>query len=281
MIDFLAQLIAWINVPMNALSRSLLGFIGIMPGWASNTIMSAIVGFIAILIFKYTSNQKMIGKLKDSIKANMLALKLFKDSISVTFQSQGRLFKCALLRLLYSIQPMLVMFIPFCLICSQMGVWYQARPLLTGEQANIVIQLSGNPDEQLPNLELLENPAYESTVTGFKIPSKRQLVWKIKADRDGLHKLSFSVNGQTYDKDLVIGDKMMRVSEMRPGWNFSDILFHPWEKPFKKDSIIQSISIEYPERTSYTSGTDWWIFYLIAISMIFGLIFMPLFKVKI
>ena len=31
MMDFLAQLIAWINVPMNALSRSLLGFIGIMP----------------------------------------------------------------------------------------------------------------------------------------------------------------------------------------------------------------------------------------------------------
>ncbi|MBN1457164.1 MAG: hypothetical protein JW912_04865, partial [Sedimentisphaerales bacterium] len=182
---------------------------------------------------------------------------------------------------LYSIQPVLVMIIPFCLICSQMGVWYQARPLLTGEEANVVVQLSGNPDKQLPNIELLENPAYESTVTGFKIPSKRQLVWKIKADQDGLHKLSFSVNGQTYEKDLAVGDKMMRVSEMRPGWNFSNILFHPWEKPFRKDSIIQSIRIEYPKRISYTSGTDLWIIYLIVVSMIFGLIFMSIFKVKI
>jgi len=281
MMDFLAQLIAWINVPMNALSRSLLGFIGILPGWASNMIMSAVIGFIAILIFKYTSNQTAIGKLKDSIKANMLALKLFKDSISVTFQSQGKLFKGALLRLLYSIQPVLVMIIPFCLICSQMGVWYQASPLPKGQEASVTVQLNGSPDDQLPDAELLSGSGFETTMEGFKIPSKRQLIWKIKANENGLHKLNFNIDGRNFEKELIVGEGIKRVSEMRPGWNFSDILFHPWEKPFRKDSIIQSISIEYPERISYTSGTNWWIFYLIVMSMIFGLILMPVLKVKI
>ena len=45
-----------------------------------------------MIIFKYTSNQKAIGRVRDHIKANMLALKLFKDDMSVTFKSQGRVF---------------------------------------------------------------------------------------------------------------------------------------------------------------------------------------------
>lgn len=70
---------------------------------------------------------------------------------------------------------------------------------------------------------------------------------------------------------------------MRPGIDAGpeDLLLHPMEQPFNADSIVKSITIEYPERVSYTSGTDWRIVYLIVVSMIFGLILMPVFKVKI
>ncbi len=97
---------------MNALGRFGLAPIADMPGWLSNTIIAAIAGPILMLVFKYTSNQDAIGRVRDSIKANLLALKLFKDSIAVTMQSQGRVFISALLLVFHSIRPVLVMLVP-------------------------------------------------------------------------------------------------------------------------------------------------------------------------
>ncbi len=91
--SFLAQIITWINVVTNGLGRFLLAPIGALPGWLSNTLISAVIGVVLLVIFKYTSNQKAIGKVRDSIKANMLALKLFKDSISVALESQDKTIK--------------------------------------------------------------------------------------------------------------------------------------------------------------------------------------------
>ncbi len=279
--SFFAKLMALINVPMNAVGKSLFGFIGIVPGWLSNSIISAILGAIAILIFKHTSNQKTIGKLKDAIKVNMFALKLFKDNLSVTFSSIGGLFKTSLIRLVYTLLPVTVMVIPFCLICSQMGPWYQARPLLTGEEAEVIVRLTGSEYDSLPRVTLSKNNAFEIKIAGFKIPSKREMIWTIKAGQEGLHKLNFNIDGQIYEKELAVGMGFMRVSEKRPGLKFTEILFHPVEKPFSKDSLVQSIIIEYPERISYTSGSDWWIIYLLIVSVLTGFILMPVFKVKI
>jgi hypothetical protein len=60
----------------------------------------------------------------------------------------------------------------------------------------------------------------------------------------------------------------MRVSQLRPGWNGSEILLHPWEPPFRSDDRIQAISIDYPDRISFTSGTNSWIVYWFIASMV-------------
>ena len=112
MIEFLAKLIAAVNVPMNAIGKSAFGSIAVLDGWLSNAIISAMAGALMILLFKYTSNQKTIGKIKDAIKVNMLALKLFKDNLAVTFRSIGGLFKAASLKLVFALLPMVVMIIP-------------------------------------------------------------------------------------------------------------------------------------------------------------------------
>lgn len=282
-IEFLTKLIAAVNVPMNAVGKNLFGFIAVVPGWLSNAMISAVAGALMILLFKYTSNQKAIGKIKDAIKVNMLALKLFKDNLAVTFTSIGGLFKAASMKLVFALLPMVVMIIPITFILGQMGVWYQARPLLTGEEANVIVRLNGSEYDDLPEVTLTNSDAFETTMDGFKIPNKRELIWTIRAGQDGLHKINFEINGQTYDKELAIGEGFMRVSEMRPGIDagLEDLLLHPMEPPFGADSIVKSIAIEYPDRISKTSGTNWWLGYFFVISMIFAFIFMPVFKVKI
>jgi len=106
---FVAQIISWVNVLTNAFGRFFLSPIAVLPGWLSNAIISAVTGVCLLVIFKYTSNQNAIGKIRDNIKANLLALKLFRDSISVTLHAEVRIFKGALLLLVHAIPPMLVM----------------------------------------------------------------------------------------------------------------------------------------------------------------------------
>ena len=90
----------------------------------------------------------------------------------------------------------------------------------------------------------------------------------------------FRVGGQTVEKELAVGDGFMRVSEERPGWSWSDILLQPAEPPFGPDSPVRSIRIDYPDRDSWTAGTDWWLAYSFAASMFFAFCFRPLLKVN-
>ena len=95
----------------------------------------------------------------------------------------------------------------------------------------------------------------------------------MKARERGRHKLEFRVDDRIGAKELAIGDGLMRVSTQRPGWDWSAILLNPWEEPFRPDDPVRSIEMVYPERSSWTSGTDTWVIYWFVISMVAALCF--------
>ena len=64
-----------------------------MPGWLSATIVAGVTGVLLLLVFKFTSNQAKIGRVRNEINANLLALKLFKDSTRVSLRAQGRILR--------------------------------------------------------------------------------------------------------------------------------------------------------------------------------------------
>jgi hypothetical protein len=43
---------------------------------------------------------------------------------------------------------------------------------------------------------------------------------------------------------------------------------YPAEQPFPPESPVRSIEISYPSRASWTSGTDRWVLYWFAVSLI-------------
>ena len=278
---FFAQIIIWVNVLMNAFGRFFLAPIAVLPGWLSNMIISAVTGVFLLVIFKYTSNQRAIGKIRDDIKAHMLALKLFRDSISVTLHAEVRIFKGAFLLLFHAIPPMLVMILPVSLLLAQMSLWYQSRPLLPGELAVMTVKLNDNVEGNWPTVNVEPTSAAEVTVGPVRVLSKGEICWEIKALENGKHHITLNVNRHQIEKDLAIGDGFMRVSSTRPALNWASILMNPAEKPFAPDSIVQSVTIDYPDRLSKTSGADWWLIYFFIASMVFAFISRPFLKVRI
>jgi hypothetical protein len=278
--DFLAPIVVWLNSLANALGRWLLTPIAFLPGWLSATLVAAATGVLLLVIYKYTSNQRAIKQVKDDIKANLLALKLFKDSASVALRAQGRILLNAVWLLVFAVVPMLVMVVPVLLILGQLALWYQSRPLRVGEEAVVTLKLNGNAESTSAEARLQPTDAIETIVGPVCARSKGEICWNIQAREKGYHRLVFQVGAVTGEKELAIGDGFLRVSTLRPGWRWSDALLHPWEKPFGPDSPIQSIEIDYPERSSWTSGTDWWVVYWFAVSMVAAFCFRGLLNVN-
>jgi uncharacterized membrane protein (DUF106 family) len=279
--DVLARAVAWLNAAANVLGRSLLSPIGMLPGWLSATLVSAITGVLLLIVFKYTSNQRAIKRVRDGIKADLLALKLFKESASVALRAQGRIMLNAGKLLLLSIVPMLVMLVPVCLLVAQLALWYQARPLQVGEEAIVTLTLRNHVASPWPDVCLQPTSALEVMLGPVRVLSKHEICWNIKAQREGYHRLLFQVGQQQTEKELAIGDRFMRVSGRRPGDDWTDRLLNPGEAPYDRDSPIQSIAIRYPERSSWTSGTDWWMLYWFAVSMVAAFCFRRWLKVSI
>ena len=278
--DFVAQIVVWLNVGGNALGKSVLAPLALLPGWLSATIVAVASGILLLLVFKYTSNQSAIQKVRNDIKAHLLALKLFKDSPWVALRAQGRILGDAGLLFLHAIVPMLVMLMPVCLLLGQLGLWYQSRPLKVGEEAVITLKLNGNSAlsgyadmASWPDVRLEPTEALEVTLGPVRVISKREICWNIRALQSGYHRLAFQVNGQTVDKEFAVGDGFMRVSQRRPEWRWLDVLLHPSEQPLRPDSAIQSIEIDYPKRSSWASGSDSWMIYWFLASLVSALCF--------
>jgi len=272
------QVIVWLNAVANVLGW-LLSPVALLPGWLSATIMGVLSGILLLGIFKHTSNQKAIKRVRDNIKANMLALKLFKDSVKVAFRAQGQLFVGAFWLFVHGIVPLLVMIVPVMLLLGQMSLWYQQRPLRVGEETVVTLKLNGGPEDPLPDVSLQSGGA-EVLLGPVCVVSKREVCWNIVAREAGHHRLKFQVGAQPVEKELAVGDGFMRVSSQRPGWDWSEVLTHPREKPFPRHSLVESIEIDYPRRPSWTSGSNWWVVYWFIMSLVAAFSFKGVLKVN-
>jgi hypothetical protein len=277
----LALVAAWLSALASFLGRFLLGWIGLVPGWVSATAVGAVTGVLMLAMFKYTSDQNAIKRVRKNIDANLLALKLFKDSARVALKAQGRVLDGAVSLLVLALVPMLVMALPMTLLLVQLSLWYEARPLVPGEEAVISLKLGGDSGSAWPAVSLEPTAAVEVIAGPVRMRKEREVCWNVKAKQPGGHRLLFQVGDQSVVKELAIGDGFMRVSTERPGWNWSRILLNPWEEPFRPGEPVRSIAINYPERSSYTSGSGYWVIYWFAVSMVAALCFKGVLKVNI
>ncbi len=277
----LALVAAWLSALASFLGRFLLGWVGLVPGWVSATAVGAVTGVLMLAMFKYTSNQNAIKRVRKNIDANLLALKLFKDSARVALRAQGRVLNGAGMLLVLAVVPMLVMVLPMTLVLAQLALWYEARPLAPGEEAVISLRLGGDSGSAWPAVSLEPTGAVEVIAGPVGMRKEREVCWNVKAKQPGGHRLLFQVGDQSVVKELAIGDGFMRVSTERPGWNWSRILLNPWEEPFRPGEPVRSIAINYPERSSYTSGSGYWVIYWFAVSMVAALCFKGVLKVNI
>ncbi|MBU0717675.1 MAG: protease inhibitor I42 family protein [Planctomycetes bacterium] len=266
-----------LNAICTSIADGVYAVLGLFPVWLGLTIVSAIAGVVALVAFGCLSNQPAIGRAKDDIKANLLALKLYKDEIRVTLRSQWRLL-CAIGRLQrYMLAPMLILLLPMMLLLAQMGVRYQWRPVHVGEQVNVRLKLA-EPLAEGAEITLVASSGV--VVEAGPAPGGGEVWWRLRAAEPGTHRLTFSAGAATVAKELVVGDEFRRVSAVRPGRLWTRQLLHPIERVLPRGGAVEFIEIEYPDRESWFSGANWWVLSFFVISMLVAILLRPVFNVK-
>ncbi len=264
---------------------------GSWPGWASLLVMSAIFGICALIAYKFTSNQEAIGRVHDDIKLSLLAAKLFRDNLSVTFKSQGKLLWAAIRLFSLSLLPMAVMIVPMILLLVQMAHRYEWQPLQKGQEVLVTAELRPDTPEKLAS-RILKPPAgvtvtveacrqYDVDKTSGK-EAVNAVTWRIRVEEEGDYNLTVKVNDEEVSKELIASNKRYaRVSPTRPSSSFLGQLLWPIEKPLTPGATIRDVNIAYPTGSTAILGFDiHWVITLMVASMVIAIVIKPFFKVQ-
>lgn len=245
-------------------------------------VISVVTGILMLIIYKYTSNQKGITRAKDRIKANFLAIMLYKDSLVVLLKSIGSILRWNLVYMAHNLKPLAVMIVPVLLLLVQLNFWYGYRPLEVGEQAVINAKVASE-------VNLFEEPAVMEVDGGVvvetaavRMPLAGEVSWRVRGLEPGEHTLTIKVGNDAATKRIVVGqrDRLYRLAPLRHDGNFWDGLLYPGEK--KLPGAISEIKLEYPGIEMDVLGWQiHWIIVYFVLSILFGLSMKGVFKVDI
>ena len=244
-----------------------LGWMG--PLWAL-TVVSVLTGVLMLWIFGRTSNQDAIGVVRDRIRGNMIAIRLYGDNLGVLMRLQGRIVRDNLIYMKYAVVPLLVLIVPLVLIIIQLDLRYVARPLAPGERAIVKVKVrSASVLRDGVRLETPEGVVRETG--GVRIPDLFEVAWRVRAESAGQHMLRVMAGEQVVEKELRVGDAWGAVSRKRSGGNILDKLLHPGEPTIGRSAAIESVEIGYPGRSMRLFGFNInWLVWFFVVSILAG-----------
>jgi hypothetical protein len=237
-----------------------------------------VIGLLMVIVFRYTSDQKAIGRAKDQLKAHLLAVRLFQDQLPVVMRAYGRILRGTGSYLRLAFTPFLIAILPITFLIVQLDRYFGWLPLRP-TQTFLVEARVDDPNAfsdaalQLPPELASSAPAVHIAKDKDKEKDK-EVVWRVVAEREGKYEIQIAAAGQTVSKQVVVSPGLARISPVRLKDNFWERIFTSGEPALAENSPIQSITVSYPPRIIGFAWMEWnWIVLVFVVSLIAGFIF--------
>ena len=256
-----------------------LPFRALDPLWGL-AVVSFVAGVLMLWIFGRVSDQERIRDVRERIRGNLIGIRLFGDDLALLFRLQLRIFRQTVTYLRHAMWPMVVLFVPVLLILTQLNLRFAARPLAPGETTVLTLELrQGSALDQ--EVVLHVPPGVTVETPAVRIPSRREVAWRLRVDEPGRHRVTLEAGGQRVEKELVAGGRWADVSTLRTA-GLVDALLYPGEPLIDRASPIAAIEVRHaPLALSlFGFGVDWLVFFFVA-SLVSGFAFRRLLGVEI
>ena len=247
-------------------------FLALPPIWAM-TAISLVSGIVMVWIFGKVSDQKTIKQVREQIRGNLIGVRLFQSDIGVVLQLQRRIFGDTFSYMRYALVPMVVLLVPVVLIMTQLNLRFAARPLEPGESALIkaYVRDAGVLDGEV-GLEVPDGMTVETAAV--RIPSAREVTWRVRVETGGGHRMRVRVGGQELETQLIAGDQWGAVPQRRTGRGMWDTLLYPGQPPIPSDHPVEAVDIIYPPLELSVLGWSLnWLVAFFVLSLAFGFAF--------
>lgn len=239
------------------------------PVWALG-LVSCGSGVLLVWLFGRISDQQRIREVRDRIRGNLLGVRLFRRDVGVVLRLQLRIFADTFRFLRLAAIPMLIMLLPVVLIMTQLNLRFAVRPVEAGQSAVVTAVVRESAFLERPiALEAPEGVVVETPPV--KIRDTREIAWRVRVARPGVHALRVQVGGETLAKQIVGGGGWGAVPQRRTGRGWWDALLYPGEPPAPADHAIEAVEIGYPRLELRVAGmrVDWLVVFLL-LSIAFG-----------
>lgn len=234
--------------------------------------ISIVIGFLMVIVFRYASDQKAIGRAKDQLKAHLLAVRLFQDQLPVVMRAYGKILRGTVSYLRLAFTPFLIAILPVTFLIVQLDRYFGWMPLQPAQ--TFLVEARVNDLTTLNQASLQLPPELSSSAPAVHVPQEKEVVWRVVAGRAGDYNVQITAAGQTVSKQVTVAPGLARVSPVRLKDNFWERMFSSGEPALADNSPVQSIAINYPPREISFAWMEWnWIVLFFVVSLIAGFIF--------
>ena len=256
-------------------------------------VVSLVTAVGMLLVFKATSNQEKLAAVKRRIHACLFEIRLFNDDLRAILRAQLEILRRNLTYLRLSLVPMLWMLLPLVLVIAHLQFHYGYRGLKPGETALLKVELGdGWKDSARPSLTLEVPEGLRAQQPPVWIPSLKEMIWRITAERGDDYDLKVNLAGKSYTKAVRVSDSVVRLSPVRSASGFIKVkgvpfslpsqLVYPAEAPLPKSGPIKSITLRYPDgRVGILGFQVHWMVVFFILSILFSFVLRNRLKVTI
>lgn len=275
-----------------------------LPDFWGLTFIAIIIGFIAVLLFKYVSNQKKLKTIMNNIKMRFSEIILYRDDMRQILKAQKEILKQNILYFLNTIKPAIPIVIVVLLTLSQINLRYSIQPIAPGEPITIKVTAAKTSDLEFQEIGMILPKGFEILTPAFHDPGGNEVQWKIRAHEPGEYLLGFqtkysdpeNLDMETEDpfqididvfhvikKRIIIGQIKIPFAPHLGKKGFIETFFNPIEGLIPYYMPIEAIDIEYKSNAFKLGPFDLNIHWLVAFLLIaigFGLVFRKLMKIS-
>jgi len=217
--------------------------------WVGLVVVSIVTGVIMLLIFGKTSNQRKIAETKDKLKAYIMEMWIFRNDTRIMFGSIGRVVLSNLHYLRHSLRPLVFIIVPVMIIMVQLGIRYEHGAFMPGDKPVVTVKLREGALPSRTPIELLGGSGVQHGSPPLRVDSAREISWRLQIGLPGIRDLNFRLpDGTTLTKSFHVGPlrSLTALSSMRARAGTWDAFLYPVEEPIPRDSVVESIALEYP-----------------------------------
>lgn len=182
-----------------------------LPPLLAILVISFLISLMITLIYKFTTDQKLMKDLKDEIKEFQTQLKTLKEDPEKMMEVQKRAMEVNMKYMMHSFRPTLFTFIPIILIFGWLQANFAFAPIAIGDEFDVQAtfdDVAGSVAlEVKEGLKLLDTPT---------MPIKKDLAtWSLEATKAGEHSIALNYKNITITKDIIVTSNQQYVNPIK------------------------------------------------------------------